>query len=264
MKKPKIALVLSGGSALGFAHLGVLQELLAEGIRPDIVVGTSMGAVVGGGYACGLSVDEMISYANKMRLSKFFDINFKPMGVFGGNKVAKLLTKVYGDTTITDCICDFATISCDIITGNEVVLHEGKVIDMVRASMNIPGLLVPISYQDMLLVDGGMVNNYPDDVAKDLGADIVIGVDVLRESYPGVKPKNSIMAIFNSMHIAQNTIYKYKPSYSDIVLTPVLKGIDQSSYNSTAIQNAIIEGRRECKSKMENIKAIISHWREDK
>jgi len=223
-----------------------------------------MGAVVGGAYACGLSLDEMMKYAYKMSFAKFVDINFKPMGFFSGNKITSLLSKVYGDATNKDCICQFATIACDIISGKQVVMTEGKVVDMVRASMNIPGLLVPIPYNDMLLVDGGMVNNYPDDIARDLGADIVIGVDVLRESYCFAKPKSAVMALFNSMHLAQNTLYKYKPSYSDITLTPILRDIDQTNYKREAIDKAILEGRRECRERMEEIKAIIDDWRKDK
>ncbi len=264
MKKPKIALVLSGGSSLGFAHVGVLKELLAEGIRPDIVVGTSMGAVVGGAYACGLSLDEMMMYAYKMNFKKFVDINFKPMGIFSGSKITDLLSKVYGDATHEDCICQFAAVACDIISGKEVIMREGKVIDMVRASMNIPGLLVPIERNGMLLVDGGMVNNYPDDIARDMGADIVIGVDVLRESYSCAKPKNAVVALFNSMHLAQNTLYKHKASYSDITITPILRDIDMTNYKKDTIDRAILEGSRECKDRMEEIKAIITNWRRKK
>lgn len=261
MREPKIALVLSGGASLGFSHVGVIDELTKAGIKFDIVVGTSMGAVVGGAYACGMTVPEMMKFAYKMNLIKFFDVNFKPMGVFGGKKVTELLSKVYKDKTDKDCVCDFATIAVDFIEGEQVVLKKGKVLDNVRASMNIPGLLVPIEQDGMLLVDGGVINNYPDDVAYDMGADIIIGVDCLRNSYVKDKPKNIIMTLFNSLHLLQLELYKYKPSVTDVLLLPDLKGMSQTDFSKATVDYAIEVGRQEAQKNMKKILKVIRDWK---
>ncbi len=264
MKKPKIAFVLSGGSALGFAHLGVLQELLDNGIVPDMVVGTSMGAVVGGGYVCGLTIDEMINFAHKMNVGKFVDLNFKPLGIFGGKRITNLLQQVYGDKTDEDTICQFACVAADVITGEQVVLSRGKILDMVRASMNIPGLLVPIEYDGKLLVDGGCVNNLPDDIARDMGADIVISIDVLSNSYCCKKPKNTVDTLFTCLNMLQNTISKYKPNNSDIIIAPALNKIGQNDFKNESTDYAIEVGKEECHKHIAQIKDIIAHYKKNK
>ncbi len=261
MKKPKIALVLSGGSALGFAHVGVLEELLKADIKPDIVVGTSMGAVVGGAYAAGLTIDEMLKNVYKMNIFKFVDINFNKTGMFNGSKINKLFDNIYQDITTEQCICKLVTVTADIVTGKEIILDNGKVKDMVRASMNIPGLLVPIEKEENFLIDGGVVNNYPDDIAKNLGADIIIGVDVLRENYPNKKPKNLMVSLFNSLTMLQNELYKYKPSFTDVLITPSLRDMAQTDFKKEAVDYAINIGREEGKKHINKIKEIINNWK---
>jgi len=264
MKKPKIALVLSGGAALGFAHLGVVEELIKAGIKPDIVVGTSMGAIVGGAYAAGLSVEEMIQYAYKMNVFKFVDVNFNKTGMFSGTKINKLLEEVFKDITADQCLCKFVAIAADIIEAKQVVLESGKVKEMVRASMNIPGLLVPIEQESNFLIDGGVLNNYPDDVAKNLGADIIIGVDVLRNSYPNTKPKNLVVSLFNSLTMLQMELYKYKPTYTDVLIAPDLSKMAQMDFKKESIDYALEVGREEGKKQINQIKEVIRNWKNKK
>lgn len=257
MKEPKIALVLSGGASLGFAHVGVLDELIKAGIKPDIIVGTSMGAVVGGAYACGLGIEDMMKYVYKMSLMKFVDINFQPQGAFGGTRVTELLSKIYEDKNISDCICEFATIAVDIDEGTQVIMNSGKVLDAVRASMNIPGLLVPYEVDGRSYIDGGIINNYPDDVAKDMGADIIIGVDVLKNSYSHSKPKNFVVTLFKSLQLLQNTLYEYKELCSDVIIAPDLKQMSMADFKKDSVDYAINTGREEAKKYIQKIKRII-------
>ena len=113
MKKAKIGLVLSGGASLGYTHIGVIKRLQEEGINADIVVGTSMGAVVGAGYAIGMSVEEMVSKSNKMSISKFYDFNLPSNGFFSGKRMTAFLMTLYHDKTDKYLICKFATVSVD-------------------------------------------------------------------------------------------------------------------------------------------------------
>ncbi len=259
--RPKIALVLSGGASLGFAHIGVLDVLLENGIEPDIIVGCSMGAIVGGAYAAGLTPKNMMKYVGKMSLLKFVDINFNNTGVFGGRRINRLLGHIYGEVEAKDAKCKFATIAVDIAKGKQIVLEEGKLVDIVRASMNIPGLLVPKDIDGQLLVDGGVMNNYPDDVAVELGADIVIGVDVLRNSYPVGKPKNMLMTVFNSMQILQLQLYKYKPSHTDVLLAPSLGEYTQDDFSKETSNRLIQIGRDITIDNLYQIKNVIKSWK---
>ena len=260
MKKVKIGLVLSGGAALGYAHIGVIKRLEEEGIKADIVVGTSMGAVVGAGYAMGMSVDEMVYKSNKMGITKFFDFNFPSTGLFSGKRMTAFLKTLYKDTTDKDLKCKFATVAVDLVKGKEVVLKSGPVVDMVRPSMNLPVIFVPVAKDGMELVDGGMLNNYPDDVAKKMGADIIIGVDVLKNSYNNAFQKNPIMVLFGGLLLLQNELYKYKPSYTDVLLTPNLKKYDQTVFKKQLVNDYINIGYNECDKNMEKIKEAIANW----
>jgi len=263
MKKPKIGLVLSGGAALGYAHIGVIKRLLEDGIEPRIVVGTSMGAVVGGGYAMGVSVDDMIAKSEKMGMTKFFDFNFPTTGLFTGKRMTKFLKTIYKETTDKDLKCKFATVACDLVTGKQVVLRKGSLVDMIRPSMNIPGIFVPVRLGDMKLVDGGIINNYPDDVANKMGADIIIGVDVLKNSYSDSHLTNPLMVLFNSLQLLQNELYRHKNLVTDVLIAPNLKMFNQADFKKGFVKEFIEVGYRACDEQMGKIKKLITNWEKD-
>lgn len=209
-KKPKVALVLSGGGAKGLAHIPTLQALDSLGIVPDLVVGNSMGSIVGALYAMGYSGDsihgilqktnwdELMSggislqnvspeekaefgrYAIEMdwvegnlRLGNFL-VNDQSLREF----ISILTFPVYDVTDFDDLEIPFRALATDIVNGKEVVLNKGSLALAMRASMSIPGVFQAVPYEETLLIDGGLLNNFPVDVAKNMGADIIIGSDV--------------------------------------------------------------------------------------
>lgn len=260
-EKPVVALVLSGGSALGFAHVGVIEELLKNNIKIDLVVGTSMGAVVGAGFASGLTIDDLKQSSQKMNLSKFIDLNFKRGGIFSGKKISKLLANIYKVKNIEDCKIKFACVSTDIKTTKQYIAQKGDIVSAVRASMNIPGVFVPIELGDKLLIDGGILNNYPDDVAKDLGADIVIGVDVLKNyKYCHTHAKSSIDAIMNAFCLCNKRVQELKPNFTDVIIEPKQYDVFQMSFKKKLILKSIASGRIAAKQKMSEIKRVIDNW----
>ena len=181
-RQPKIGLALSGGGARGLAHIGVLKVLEREGIPVDFLAGTSMGGVIAAAYASGLSVDYIEKEALRMgrlrNLITLLDRSLPRRGLVEGQKVQEYLTTHLGDKTFEEMKIPLSLVAVDLISGQEVVLNSGSVVDAVRATVSLPGVFAPFRLGDYLLVDGGVLNNLPADVVRHTGADVVIAVDV--------------------------------------------------------------------------------------
>lgn len=177
----KIGLVLSGGGAMGFAHIGVLQVLSQNHVPIDIVTGTSMGALIGGLYASGMNYEEMKKRVGEFKSTTLMDFDpfllFKS-GIMGGKKLTKYLRTLYGDIKIEDCPTTFGCVATDLLTGDMVELTSGDLCDAVRASIAIPGVFTGVKKDGMELYDGGMTDNLPINLARKLGADVVIAIYV--------------------------------------------------------------------------------------
>jgi|APFre7841882724_1041349.scaffolds.fasta_scaffold11759_2 NTE family protein len=180
MDKPRLAIALGSGSARGWAHIGVLRALQQAGITPDIVCGTSMGAFVGAAYASG-SLDSLEGWARGLTrrdVLGFFDVSLGAGGLIKGEKLLGYTSRLFLDETFADLDKPFACVATDLASGREVWLKEGRILDAVRASVALPGLLVPQLRDGCYLVDGGLVNPVPVSLCRALGADIVIAVDL--------------------------------------------------------------------------------------
>jgi NTE family protein len=179
-KRPKIGLALGGGAARGFAHIGILRTLLSNGIVPDIVVGTSIGAVVGGSYAAG-HLDTLEEWARGLvprNIFGYLDIRLNGSGLIGGDKLAAQLEASLGKIRIEDLPLKFAAVSTEVKTGHEIWLTHGRLTDAMRASYALPGIFTPMLIGDRWLVDGALVNPVPVSAARALGAEIVIACNV--------------------------------------------------------------------------------------
>ena len=255
--RPKVAVVLSGGGAKGFAHVGVLKVLEQEGIPVDIVVGTSMGSLIGGIYALGYTADEIEDIVRKQNwetllLDKvkrkdlsfndrylnqryFLSLSFSdaksiglPQGIIKGqnilNTFCELSANVPVDVDFSQFPIDYACVATNLETGKEVVLKAGFFPTALFASMAIPGVFQAAKRDSIMLVDGGVVNNFPTDVAKNMGADIIIGVDIQDDPIS----KDELAAfngVFNQM---VKFLMKGKDSAEvlcDIVIRPDINGM---------------------------------------
>jgi len=179
---PKIGLALASGGARGAAHVGVLKVLEREGIKVSAIAGTSIGAVVGGAYAAGASVERMEQEWLKTdlpRVVKSFLPTFPRAGLSSGGEFRKELHRLLGDIRIEELKVPFAAVATDISTGEAVVLKEGPLYEALRASASIPGIFHPVRWNGRLLVDGGLVEPLPVRICRGLGADFVIGVDIV-------------------------------------------------------------------------------------
>jgi NTE family protein len=178
--RPTIGLALGGGGARGFAHIGVLRTLLAHGIEPDIIVGTSIGAVVGGCHAAGRLdvIEDWGRGLTKRSILSYLDISLTGGGLIGGGKLAARLEEKLGNTPIEALPIRFATISTEVGTGHEIWLTRGRLVDAMRASYALPGIFPPVLLDGRWLVDGALVNPVPVSATRVFGARLVIAVNL--------------------------------------------------------------------------------------
>lgn len=177
--EPRIGLALGSGSARGWSHIGVIRALQEAGIEPDIVCGTSIGALVGAAYAAG-ELDRLEDWVKSLtwqNVVSLLDITVNG-GLIKGTKLVEFFRSHFRDVDIKDLPKPFGAVSTELLTGREVWLREGSVIESVRASLAVPGLFTPVERGGMLLVDGGLVNPIPVSLCRAMGADIVIAADL--------------------------------------------------------------------------------------
>ena len=179
MPKPRIGLALGSGSARGWSHIGVIRVLEQAGISPDIVCGTSIGALVGAAYAGGQldRLGDWVQGLSWQTVVGLLDVTIDG-GLVKGDKVIDFFRAHFEDRDIGALAKDYGAVATELASGREVWLREGPVIDSVRASMSLPGLFTPVRRDDRLLVDGGLVNPVPVSLCRAMGADIVIAVDL--------------------------------------------------------------------------------------
>jgi NTE family protein len=264
--RPRVALVLSGGSALGIAHIGVIRELERAGIPIDMVLGTSIGSLVGGLYASGYSPDRMEAIVTGLDWSAFFSerrdtpggrylrskyerfplgLGFDrngfllDKGLIKGQNILAFLSAltlhVLPTRNFDELPVPFRAVAADIVTGEKVVFSAGSIAEAMRASMSIPGLFSPYEAEGRSLVDGGIVDNMPVDIAREMGADIVIAVECRMRSPKSPSDLRSSLAITNqtaNLFVEENM----RPSRADadLLIRPDLSGFNRMSYAEAA------------------------------
>lgn len=180
MTKPLLGLALGGGAAKGWSHIGFMRALDEAGIKPDIISGTSMGAVVGGCWAAG-HLSELETFARSLTQRRVFalmDVSLSGSGLINGTRLGKLLTHHLNDIEIEDLHIPFACIATELSNGNEIWLTKGHLPNALQASYALPGIFKPIKVRERWLVDGALVNPVPITACRAMGADYVIGVSL--------------------------------------------------------------------------------------
>jgi NTE family protein len=226
---PKVALVLGGGAARGFAHVGVLRVLEDAGVPVELIVGTSVGALVGAIYADGKDSHQLERIAVALDRGDFFDFSAS-RAVFGvglakGEKLAEFVERNVSRRRIEELIIPFAAVATDLDTGERVVLSQGSVVEAVRASSAIPGVFEPLRVRGRLLVDGGVVANLPVAVARELGADVVIAVDVTAVA-GRAEPDNFMDVLFRAINILVHEDTTEAARLADVVIVPAVGDLE--------------------------------------
>lgn len=248
-------MVLGAGGARGFAHLGVLQVLREEKINFDFVAGCSAGAIFGAVWAAGLDlyrVERLLTYPGFTK--KLFDLSMSREGLVKGDKILEVMRLLLKDAVFAELQVPFAVIATDIENGEMVLFREGSVAHAVRASISIPGFFKPYRYQGRLLVDGAVTNRLPLDVAKEMGADKILAVDVKR----GLTSKltSAVDILQQSVEILEEEVFRCRSLGADFLLQPEVAHIGSLQFDRA--QEAIEIGRQAALAKSSEIRRILA------
>lgn len=179
----RLGLALSGGAVRGLAHLGVLSVLTQAGIAIDYMAGSSAGAVIGAAFCAGMSAEQIQAVAPNISWRHLVRPSFSSRGLLDFARLERWIVMMLGDLDFADLKIPLAVVAMDLESGERVVIREGRLAPAIRASCSVPGIVAPLRVDGRLLGDGGIVDNLPVDAARDLGAQIVVGVDVFEPSY---------------------------------------------------------------------------------
>ncbi len=204
MKKKKLGFALGAGGSRGVAHIGFLQAMEEADIRPDFITGCSMGSVVGSAYASGMTIEQMKTAVHKLRLLDLIAPTGKRGGLFETKKVRKLLTRYIGDIDFSDLKIPFRCIAVDMISQKVVEFSKGKLLDAVIASSSIPSIFCPMEKDGMRLIDGGILERVPYPQVKNMGADVVVAVDVLGTLSTKEKCPSTLGVLLETIDIMDN------------------------------------------------------------
>lgn len=260
-KEPVIGLALGGGGSLGISHIGVLKVLEKNGIKISKIAGTSMGAIVGALYSYGYSAKEIYNIAKTFNSIKIIDINLAGKGIFSGKGAERILLKyLSSEVTFNDLKIDFCSNAVNLKTGQEEVLNSGSVLKATKASFSVPLVFKPTEIDGNLYVDGGLLNNVPDNHVKNMGADIVIAVNVINEYPKNAKVKNIIDIMDLSLIAFQVNNCKNKQSCADIIIKPKVSNFKQYKFNKSLIESVIKQGEMATKKALPEILKKIEEF----
>ncbi len=199
-ERTRVGLALGGGGARGLTHIGVLSVLQEANIPIDAIAGTSIGAMIGAAFSAGLEIPQLMDFAAATGWWQISRPAWPRHGLLNFEKMELWLTDLIGDVDIRDFSIPFAAVATDIETGERIILREGPVGKVIRASCSVPGVVSPLEYQGRLLCDGGISDNLPDYAARSLGADYVIGVDVFAPAFRSfLGPAGALLAAVETM-----------------------------------------------------------------
>jgi NTE family protein len=268
MRKKKVGLALGGGYARGLAHIGVLEVLEREGIPIDLIAGTSIGALVGALYA--REHDSSLIRKQAMQLdwigvTSLVDLAMSKSGFVGGKRVTNLLRRLMGDVDFDELSIPLSCIATDIISGEEVVIDQGRVLEAVRSSISIPVIFTVAKKDGKFLVDGGLVNQVPVSVARKMGADVVIAVDITptraeRTNFltqnEQIKEPSLFQVMVQTIYITTYLSTRQASEGADVVIHPHLAHIAPGEFHRA--RECILEGEYSAVDSLADIKRRLA------
>ncbi len=273
----RLGLALGGGGARGFAHLGVLKVLAREGLHADVVAGTSMGGLIGAGYAAGFPVEkieqEVVGLAQRTTLFRLADRIPTLQALLSGKRFENYLAESMGaDRTFDDLRRPLALVAADLVTGREVVLKSGPLVPAMRATMSLPGIFAPVEMGRYRLADGALLNNVPADRARELGAEVVLAVDVLPyfpENRLGEAPRVEALELpfvppgvrdvwqAGFVAVAALTARNLERSKPEVVVRPALPADVNLLVGFTRAEELIAAGERAMRAALPKLRAVL-------
>lgn len=272
-----IGLALGGGGARGAAHIGVLEELYEMGIRPNLVTGTSIGGLVGALLAAGLPTNEMAETLDSLSFNRIYSLPGRKPALVNNGRLEKLLVKKIGRPTFADLEMPLAVVVTDLISREEVVLSKGDVVSAVLATTAFPIVLPPIEREGRMLVDGGILNNTPFDVAYQMGATAVLAIDLSNSAPYGTpiprESKGNLLTRLLTL-TARQPLYQTLSTVADILtdanvrdrmeerppdvlLRPEIGTLGLFEFHRT--QEGIEAGRKAARAAADGLAALMAH-----
>lgn len=254
-QRPIVALALGGGGLRGFAHIGVLQALEEIGVRPDIVVGTSAGSVVGAAYASGMPVEKIRQAVLEIKVSSLLEFTWQSGGLIRGSRLAAWVNTLVSETPVENFPVRFAAVATDLQSAQPVLLEHGSAGRVIQASAAVPGAQVPVTYDqgetERHLIDGGITSLVPVRFARAMGADVVIAVDIYCQS-PRAAELNMLGVLGKVMQAQSCLIAAPEMAEADVLIAPVVEvpGMSDRSSQEQTIQAGYAAAR-----------AALERWR---
>jgi NTE family protein len=250
-KSRNIALVLGGGSARGLAHIGVLKALERNKIPIDFVVGTSIGSLIGAMHALDIPMKKAEEMALKTRWWHLADFVISKTGFFEGRNLENIIIEAIESKGFKDLKKPFAVTATDIEQGQEVIITSGELFKAIRASCSIPGIFIPVRLDGRVLVDGGLKSSVPTHVARNMGAEFIIAVDVGFCVRRG-KVSNILQIVFQAIQIVGNELNKYQASQAECMMNVELdEDIDQMAFDKA--DYIIAQGQKAAEKSMPSL-----------
>jgi NTE family protein len=263
-KRPVVGLVLGGGGARGLAHVGVLRVFEEAGIPVELVVGSSVGSLIGAFYAGGANSHDLEAIGRGLGRSDIFDFGVAPAlfgaGLASGGRLEALVREGVAERRIERLRIPFAAVATDLDTGEPVVLRTGDVGQAVRASSAIPGVFEPVRIDGRLLVDGGVVLNLPVRVARAMGADVVIAVDVTVLGAPERPPRNFVEVILRAVNIVVHGEVEHARRDADVLISPEVGEIGFIDFDLTHKVEAMAAGALAAGAALPRIRQALERW----
>lgn len=257
--KKTLGLALGSGGSRGVAHIGFLRALEETGVKPDFITGSSMGAVVGAAYASGMTIEKMKEAVFSLRILDLLTFTGKRGGVSGTKKIRELLIKYIGDITFAELKIPFRCYAVDMISQKLIEFSSGSVIDAVVASASIPVIFHPLEKDGMRLIDGGILERVPVSQVKQMGADVVVGVDVLGRRDASEDAPNVLKMLIETIDVMDNhRTARRKEDFKDIIdfwLEPELGNMSQ--YDLRQIRFAYEKGYELGKANANDIRKAL-------
>lgn len=259
-RQPKIALVLGGGSAKGFAHVGVIRALEQEKIPIHMIIGTSVGSLIGGLYAANPNSFDLEWLAFKIDRGDILDFSivYSKFGPVQGAKLENFIEHNVKIKKVEDTRIPFTPVATDLNSGETILLERGSLAKAIRASSSIPGIFVPVSFDNRTLVDGGVTNNVPCDIARAKGADIVIAVNLQKDVKNQAAAESLVDIIAQSISVMMRESSRSKLASADVVIEPDTRNI--SMFDFTQKKRLMEDGIKAAREAMPKIKALMSRY----
>lgn len=257
--RPKIGLALGAGGAKGFAHIGVLKVLEEENIPVDFIAGSSMGAAVGAIYSAGTDLDLLEKLAREIKNHHILDIGIPKMGLIKGKKALALTRLLTHNENFDKLNIPLKVVATDLNTGERVVFSEGKVADAVRASISVPGAIEPYYLNNRILVDGAVTDRVPAEIVREMGADIVLAVDLQFFNCGIIATIHNVYdVIMQSIEIMERANRNYYCEYTDIIIKP---NVCDHSWTDFEEASTIIEmGKVACREVLPQLRRLIDSY----